>query len=55
MNYHDKIKLRVIIIAPPDQATEGDRIFKKSQGLDGGYTLSYRRENSPDLQRVQDE
>ena len=28
MTYHDKIQLTVIIIAPPDQATEGDRIFK---------------------------
>jgi hypothetical protein len=28
MTYNDKIQLTVIIIAPPDQATEGDRIFK---------------------------
>ena len=28
MTYHDKIQLTAIIIAPPDQAAEGDRIFK---------------------------
>ena len=28
MNYHDKIQLTVIFIAPPDQAAEGDRILQ---------------------------
>jgi hypothetical protein len=28
MTYHDKIQLTIIIIAPPDQAEEGDRIFR---------------------------
>jgi len=28
MTYHDKIQLTFIIIAPPDQVAEGDRIFK---------------------------
>ncbi len=28
MTYHDKTQLTAIIIAPPDQAAEGDRLFK---------------------------
>ena len=28
MTYHDKVQLTVIIIAPPDQAAEGDRLFQ---------------------------
>ena len=28
MAYHDKIQLTLIIIAPPDQVEEGDRIFR---------------------------
>ena len=28
MTYHDKVQIAVIIIAPPDQVAEGDRIFK---------------------------
>jgi hypothetical protein len=28
MKYHDKIQLTFIIIAPPDQAEEGDRLFR---------------------------
>ncbi len=28
MTYHNKIQLTAIIIAPPDQVTEGDRIFR---------------------------
>ena len=28
MTYHDKVQLTVIIIAPPDQVAEGDRIWK---------------------------
>jgi hypothetical protein len=28
MTYHNKIQLILIIIAPPDQVAEGDRIFK---------------------------
>jgi hypothetical protein len=36
MTYHDKTQLTLIIIASPDQAAEGDRLFK-SQGL--GWSL----------------
>ena len=28
MTYHDKTQLTIIIIAPPDQAAEGNRLFK---------------------------
>jgi hypothetical protein len=28
MKYHDKIQVAGIFIAPPDQATEGDRLFQ---------------------------
>jgi hypothetical protein len=28
MTYHDKIQLTFIIIAPPDQVEEGDRLFR---------------------------
>ena len=28
MAYHDKIQLTLVIIAPPDQAEEGDRLFR---------------------------
>ena len=28
MTYHDKTQLTLIIIAPPDQAEEGDRLFR---------------------------
>ena len=28
MTYHDKVQITAIIIAPPDQVAEGDRIFK---------------------------
>ena len=28
MTYHDKIQLTIIIVAPPDQVAEGDRIFR---------------------------
>jgi hypothetical protein len=28
MTYHDKTQITLIIIAPPDQAAEGDRLFK---------------------------
>ena len=36
MKYHDKTQLTAIIIAPPDQAAEGDRLFQ-SPGL--GWSL----------------
>src|SRR3974377_607292 len=32
MTYHDKVQLTVIIIAPPDQVAEGDRIWKSHLG-----------------------
>jgi hypothetical protein len=28
MTYHDKVQLTLIIIAPPDQAEDGDRLFQ---------------------------
>jgi hypothetical protein len=28
MTYHDKIQLTLIVIAPPDQSEEGDRLFR---------------------------
>jgi hypothetical protein len=28
MTYHNKSQITLIIIAPPDQVAEGDRIFK---------------------------
>ena len=28
MSFHDKIQLTAIIVAPPDQVNEGDRIFR---------------------------
>jgi hypothetical protein len=28
MTYHDKIQITIIIVAPPDQVAEGDRIFR---------------------------
>ena len=28
MAYHNNIQLTLIIIAPPDQAEEGDRLFR---------------------------
>jgi len=28
MTYHGKFQITLIIIAPPDQVAEGDRIFK---------------------------
>ncbi len=37
MKYHDKIQLTAIIIAPPDQAEEGDRLFQEPRLLDGVY------------------
>jgi hypothetical protein len=61
MKYHDKIQLTAIIIAPPDQAAEGDRLFK-SHGIwmeathyrDGdkallSYNVSKMKELSGDL------
>ncbi len=38
MTYHDKIQLSAIIIAPPDQAAEGDRLFKS-----GGFWMESTR------------
>ena len=52
MKYHDKTQLTLIIIAPPDQVAEGDRIFK-SHGSWMEATLPHRRESSPELQCVQ--
>jgi hypothetical protein len=49
MTYHGKTQLTLTIIAPPDQVAEGDRLFKKPRGLDGGYALPYRRESSSEL------
>ena len=49
MTHHDKVQLTLIIIAPPDQAAEGDRLFSELRILDGVYVLPYRRESSPEL------
>jgi hypothetical protein len=48
MTYHDKIQLNAIIIAPPDQAAEGDRLFKSH----GVWMESTHREDL-ELQRVE--
>ena len=53
MTYHDKIQLTLIIIAPPDQAAEGDRLFKSHGSWMESTHSRYRRESSPELQRVQ--
>jgi hypothetical protein len=54
MTYHDKIQLTLIIIAPPDQAAEGDRIFQShGSWMESTHYLPYGRESSPELQRVQ--
>ena len=31
MTYHGKIQLTAIIIAPPDQVADGDRLFKEGR------------------------
>ena len=61
MTYHDKIQLTAIIIAPPDQVAEGDRLFKSHAAWmeathyrDGdkallSYNVSKMRELSGDL------
>ena len=52
MTYYDKTQLTLIIIAPPDQAEEGDRLFREPRILDGVYALPYWAESSPELQRI---
>ena len=53
MTYHDKIQLTLIIIAPPDQVAEGDRIFKSHGSWMEATHYRERGESSPELQRVQ--
>jgi hypothetical protein len=57
MKYHDKTQLALIIIAPPDQVAEGDRIFKSHRAWmeathyrDGEKALlSYNVSKGPEL------
>jgi hypothetical protein len=57
MTYHDKTQLTLIIIAPPDQAGEGDRLFKSHAAWmesthyrDGTKALlSYNVSKAPEL------
>ena len=62
MTYHDKIQLNAIIIAPADQAAEGDRLFK-SHGVWMEAThhrtgekalLSYNVSKAPELSEPTD-
>ena len=62
MTYHDKIQLTFIIIAPPDQAEEGDRLFR-SHGLwmEGTHhrsgekaLLSYNVSKGPEISNPMD-
>ena len=52
MTYHDKIQLTLIVIAPPDQSEEGDRIFR-SHGPWMEATHHRSGRSSPELQRIQ--
>ena len=46
MTYHDKVQLTLIIIAPPDQVAEGDRIFKSHGSWMGLLTTVQERKLS---------
>jgi hypothetical protein len=56
MAHHDKVQITLIIIAPPDQVAEGDRIFKSHRAWmeathyrDGEKALlSYNVSNGPE-------
>ena len=62
MKYHDKTQLALIIIAPPDQVAEGDRIFKShgswmeaTHYRDGEKALlSYNVSKGPELSNPMD-
>jgi hypothetical protein len=62
MKYHDKTQLALIIIAPPDQVAEGDRIFKSHRAWmeathyrDGEKALlSYNVSKGPELSNPMD-
>ena len=62
MKYHDKTQLTLIIIAPPDQVAEGDRIFKShgswmeaTHYRDGEKALlSYNVSKAPELSNPMD-
>ena len=52
MTYHDKTQLTLVIIAPPDQAEEGDRLFKSHGVWMEANAPPQRGESSPELQRM---
>ena len=62
MAYHDKIQLTAIIVAPPDQVKEGDRIFQShapwmeaTHHRDGAKALlSYNVSKAPELSNPMD-
>ena len=62
MAHHDKVQITLIIIAPPDQVAEGDRIFKSHRAWmeathyrDGGKALlSYNVSKGPELSNPTD-
>ena len=62
MTYHDKIQLTLIIIAPPDQAAEGDRLFKShGSWMESTHSrtgekalLSYNVSRAPELSNPMD-
>jgi hypothetical protein len=62
MKYNDKTQLALIIIAPPDQVAEGDRIFKSHRAWmeathyrDGEKALlSYNVSKGPELSNPMD-
>ena len=62
MTYHDKIQLTAIIVAPPDQVEEGDRIFRSHapwmeathQRTGEKALLSYNVSKAPELSNPMD-
>ena len=62
MAHHDKVQITLIIIAPPDQVAEGDRIFKSHRAWmeathyrDGEKALlSYNVSKGPELSNPAD-
>jgi len=62
MTYHDKFQITLIIIAPPDQVAEGDRIFKSHRSwMEATHyrtgekaLLSYNVSKGPDLSNQTD-
>ena len=62
MSYHNKIQLTAIIVAPPDQGKEGDRLFQShapwmeaTHSRDGEKALlSYNVSKAPELSNPMD-